>query len=51
VDYIHYNPVKHGYTKGPADWQYSSIHRYIAAGLLDADWATAPMDDARGWGE
>jgi putative transposase len=29
VDYIHYNPVKHGYVKRPADWVYSSIHRYI----------------------
>lgn len=40
VNYIHYNPVKHGYAKSPADWRYSSIHRYLAADILPADWAT-----------
>ena len=33
VDYIHYNPVKHGYVKRPVDWAYSSIHRYIRQGV------------------
>ncbi len=28
IDYIHYNPVKHGFAKGPYDWEYSSIHKY-----------------------
>ena len=41
VDYIHFNPVKHGWVDRPADWAYSSIHRYIAAGLLPATWGTA----------
>lgn len=27
VNYIHNNPVKHGYVKNPTDWQYSTIHR------------------------
>ncbi len=34
VDYIHYNPVKHGYVTRPVDWQFSSIHRYIKTRLL-----------------
>lgn len=38
VNYIHYNPVKHGYVKNPSDWQYSSIHRYIKRGIIDAAW-------------
>ena len=38
VDYIHYNPVKHGYANRAADWAYSSIHRYIARGMLDRNW-------------
>ena len=38
VDYIHYNPVKHGLVLRPVDWQYSSIHRYIRQGILTADW-------------
>ena len=39
VNYIHYNPVKHGYVKSPADWKYSNIHRYVRQGLLPADWS------------
>jgi putative transposase len=42
INYIHYNPVKHGYVKKPVDWLYSSIHRYIAQGILTPDWATEP---------
>ncbi|RDD80085.1 REP-associated tyrosine transposase [Dyella tabacisoli] len=42
VDYVHINPVKHGYTERAGDWPFSSIHRYIRDGLLAADWACAP---------
>ena len=38
MDYIHYNPVKHGYVERAADWRYSSIHRYIRNGVVGADW-------------
>ncbi|BCL75933.1 transposase [Jeongeupia sp. HS-3] len=38
VDYIHINPVKHGHAHRAVDWPYSSVHRYVAAGLLAADW-------------
>ena len=38
VDYIHYNPVKHGLARRAAEWPFSSIHRYIERGALPADW-------------
>ena len=38
VDYIHYNPVKHGYVTQVCDWPYSSFHRYVARGVLPMDW-------------
>lgn len=38
INYIHYNPVKHGYVKNPSDWLYSSIHRYIRVGILNKKW-------------
>ncbi|HEY0328975.1 MAG TPA: transposase [Rhodopseudomonas sp.] len=38
VDYIHFNPVKHGYVPRVRDWPHSSFHRYVARGLLPADW-------------
>ena len=32
MDYIHYNPVKHGYVTSPKDWPYSSFHRCVQLG-------------------
>ena len=39
VDYIHFNPVKHGYVSRALDWPYSSFHRYVREGVLPIDWA------------
>ena len=39
IDYIHYNPVKHGHALHAAAWPWSSIHRGIRRGELPADWA------------
>ncbi|KTD64604.1 REP-associated tyrosine transposase [Legionella shakespearei] len=41
VDYIHYNPVKHGYVNAPIEWPYSSIHRYIKKDLISKNWGGA----------
>ena len=38
IDYIHANPVKHGYASQVKDWPYSSFHRYVRAGILPIDW-------------
>ncbi|SUX28710.1 REP-associated tyrosine transposase [Chromobacterium vaccinii] len=39
VDYIHYNPVKHGHAERVVDWPYSSFHRYVRLGWLPEGWA------------
>lgn len=39
VDYIHFNPVKHGYVKTPQSWEHSSIHRYQHDGIYLPDWS------------
>jgi putative transposase len=39
VDYIHFNPVKHGLVRRVRDWPHSSFHRYVRSGLLPEDWA------------
>lgn len=39
LDYIHYNPVKHGYVRRVCDWPHSSFHRYVWQGLYPMDWA------------
>jgi putative transposase len=52
VDYIHYNPVKHGQVTRAADWPNSSIHRYIAAGMVARNWAGDKMGaDKNSYGE
>ena len=38
IDYIHYNPVKHGYVSIPKEWQYSSFHRAVKKGWYDINW-------------
>lgn len=35
-NYIHYNPVKHGYVRHPEDWKHSSYKYYI--GLKGEEW-------------
>ena len=34
VDYVHGNPLRHGLCVEAADWQWSSLHRFAAAGWL-----------------
>jgi putative transposase len=38
VDYIHYNPVKHGLVKVPSDWEWSTFHKYVKKGIYDIHW-------------
>ncbi len=38
VDYIHYNPVRHGYVDRAEDWPWSSFGRWQAAGLYPVGW-------------
>ena len=44
VDYIHYNPVKHGLCKQPIEWPYSTLHRYIDKGIYLKNWAAEGLD-------
>jgi len=38
MDYIHYNPVKHGYTASPGEWAYSSFAKAVERGWYTLDW-------------
>ncbi|QTD43779.1 REP-associated tyrosine transposase [Ottowia testudinis] len=40
IDYIHFNPVKHGHVRNAVDWPHSSLHRYIRQGRLPANWGS-----------
>jgi putative transposase len=52
IDYIHFNPVKHGHVKHVTDWPYSSFHTYVGRGVLPSNWAGVDADgEAHGFGE
>ena len=38
MDYIHYNPVKHGYVHCATEWPYSSFHSCVQKGWYAEDW-------------
>ena len=44
LDYIHYNPVKHGHVRKPKDWEWSSFHRYVKLGWYTMDWGDSDSD-------
>jgi len=52
VDYIHYNPVKHGVCKAPHQWPYSTLHRFVRDGVYPEDWSVdGRCFDDKGFGE
>ena len=48
MDYIHYNPVKHGCCAAPRDWPHGSFLRCVEAGLYAADWGAEPPEHVCG---
>ncbi|MFQ6758418.1 MAG: transposase [Deltaproteobacteria bacterium] len=38
VEYIHYNPVKHGLATSPKAWPHSTFHRFVTQGIYPGDW-------------
>ena len=37
-DYVHYNPVKHGFVSCPHLWRYTSFHRFVSENYYPRDW-------------
>ena len=48
MDYIHYNPVKHGWAETPVEWPHSSFAHYVSRGTYPRDWAAGGGVDVRG---
>lgn len=38
LDYLHFNPVKHGLVDRVQDWSHSSFHRRVGEGVYSLDW-------------
>ncbi|MDP3335077.1 MAG: transposase [Methylococcaceae bacterium] len=45
LDYIHYNPVKHGLVSSPGEWPHSSFVRFVALGWYEISWGDAVPAD------
>ena len=48
VEYIHYNPVRHGFMARPGEWPWSSFHRFVRLGRYGPDWGR-PSRSRRAW--
>jgi putative transposase len=46
LDYLHFNPVKHGLVKCVHDWQYSSFHRGVKRHEYDIKWGCQCEDNS-----
>jgi putative transposase len=51
VDYIHFNPVKHGWVPRPVDWPHSTLHGYIERGMVSENWGGGKEGEWGGYGE
>ncbi len=49
VDYVHYNPVKHGHVARAAEWPHSTFSQYVNQGVYSPDWGEG--DDSGSFGE
>lgn len=47
IDYIHFNPVKHGLVSRARDWPHSSFHSFVERGTLPLDWG-GDMSEMKG---
>jgi putative transposase len=45
MDYIHFNPVKHGLVAVPSEWPYSTFLRFVRKGIYVSDWGGNPACD------
>ena len=48
VDYIHWNPVKHGLVERVADWPHSSFHKFVEQGIYPENWCGKGVIDIDG---
>ncbi len=51
LDYVHFNPIKHGLVARVSDWPYSSFHHYVRQGVLPKDWGGESAQQTGNFGE
>jgi len=48
LDYIHFNPVKHGYVNRPADYPHSSFSEWVRYGVYEPGWGLSAPETQKG---
>lgn len=48
IDYIHWNPVKHGLVNCVIDWPHSSFHQFVEQGIYPAAWGNSGSFEIEG---
>jgi putative transposase len=52
INYIHFNPIKHGFVDNPHNWEWSSYIKYELEGYYPDPWHEfSKIDDKRDYGE
>jgi len=51
LDYVHINPVKHGWAASVREWPYSTFQRWVEAGVYAPDWAGGGVEEDLPTGE
>jgi putative transposase len=49
LDYIHYNPVKHGFVAAAGDWPHSTFHEWVARGVYASGWGSDEAPELPPW--
>lgn len=44
MDYIHYNPIKHGWVQSVNEWPFSSFHRLVKMGVYLPNWVSLNVE-------
>jgi putative transposase len=48
LDYVHYNPVRHGLTDAAANYPHSSFRKFVEAGQYDPSWGNIGSQELTG---
>jgi putative transposase len=51
ADYIHYNPVKHGFVAAARDWSHSSFAEWVQQGWYEPQWGSGDMPPLPKWAQ
>jgi putative transposase len=49
LEYIHLNPVRHGFVSAPRDWPYSTFSKWVANGSYDVAWGASGTVSLPDW--